>query len=498
MCPPSEARRSPAPCHRRSPARRSRWPRTRAALPVPRRDPRRPGRRCRPSGPGSLGRSPAWSPAHDGPASAAGDPPDGSRRRVTTRRGCPALSVIRSARPRRSEASVPRRRRCRRRRRPGRPWRSRSRKRDVEARDSSFRRADLSGDRALGVRAVTAHIGAYGPLAVASRGGVNQVSAARGRALSLSRVTCSASVQALDHHRVLPGNWHPEIQPTSWPPPTNLAHEGWRVPQPAGALSAALPGNRAAPVKALVHRSRRITLRPKAVRVAEGRPADHSGDPQPHLVRCLRSGGLVPKRLREHLIGGVRGRPPAPPSSGAGPPCVAASKGVTSLRPLRPCGRRSSGRLVVVNLRCAASRRALGGWAWWGCRSERPVETTEPRRSALPQPRASRPTGGGGCVADLWGPVHPVHVLYPTVRACKRLDWGARRRSRSIITMALPQLRVNDPERVSFAQTPSSHDRGGFPDTQHATEPQDPGLGRWRCRTGLYGWMHQTRDRPPV
>ena len=141
-------------------------------------------------------------------------------------------------------------------------------------------------------------------------------------------------------------------------------------------------------------------------------------------VRCLRSGGLVIRRLREHLIRGIRGRP-FTPTSGAEPSCIAASRGVTSLRSLRPCGRRSSGRVVVVDRRCAASRRALGGWAWCGCRPERQVETAKLRRLAS-RPGASYPTGGGGCVADLLGPSASRSRPDPTVRACKRWTRATR------------------------------------------------------------------------
>ena len=50
----------------------------------------------------------------------------------------------------------------------------------------------------------------------------------------------------------------------------------------------------------------------------------------------MRCGGLGCGRPREHLIRGVCGRPVIPQCSGAEPSCIAASRGVTSLRPLRP------------------------------------------------------------------------------------------------------------------------------------------------------------------
>jgi hypothetical protein len=108
---------------------------------------------------------------------------------------------------------------------------------------------------------------------------------------------------------------------------------------------------------------------------------------------------------------------------------MAASRGVTSLRPLRPVGRRSSGRVVVVDRRCAASRRALGGWARRRCRSDRPLRQATVRREARPScPRADRSPGDDGWVAHLLAAVHPAHAPIPR---CERASDGLVRSPRS-------------------------------------------------------------------
>jgi hypothetical protein len=213
-----------------------------------------------------------------------------------------------------------------------------------------------------------------------------------------------------------------------------LSRYGWdRPPEPPGRFLRRLVLSSAAGAQGwrlaeliVAGTSSATPPRGRALRVGWGPPGRSPATPQPHPVRCLRSGGLVTRRLREHLIRGVRGRPPSPPATGAGPSCIAASRGVTSLRSLRPYGRRSSGRVVVVGLRCAASRRALGGWAWCGCRPERQVETAKRRRLAFPLPGALCPTGGGGCAADLLGPSASRSRPDPTVRACKRWTRATR------------------------------------------------------------------------
>lgn len=92
----------------------------------------------------------------------------------------------------------------------------------------------------------------------------------------------------------------------------------------------------------------------------EGPSATTTDDPsgRPRSAPCAAAASLwTPARAPDSRSLRTAGHPPM---LGAEPSCIAASRGVTSLRPLRPVGRRSSGR-VVLDRRCAASRRALGG-----------------------------------------------------------------------------------------------------------------------------------------
>ena len=97
------------------------------------------------------------------------------------------------------------------------------------------------------------------------------------------------------------------------------------------------------------------------------------------------------------------GRPPRPRQP-VGPPLVAASKGVTSPRPIRPCRRTPSGRSVVASTpwRCEGPRapRSRRGWCGPGRDSAaRPTSHGAPDHRARAR-RLRMPTARGRC----WSP----------------------------------------------------------------------------------------------
>jgi hypothetical protein len=121
------------------------------------------------------------------------------------------------------------------------------------------------------------------------------------------------------------------------------------------------------------------------------------------------SAGSSSGHLRQRLAGRIHGRPRLPVQK-TGPPCIAASIGITPLRPPRPRGRGSIGRVVVVHPDVrAASRRTLGGSRSARRRSRPPAcPPTVSRRTARPlcpgpwpiERRSLRGGGAGGGASD--------------------------------------------------------------------------------------------------
>ena len=171
------------------------------------------------------------------------------------------------------------------------------------------------------------------------------------------------------------------------------------------------------------------------------------GPPVPPL--CTRG----PSALPGNRLHGVRGRSPP---RGGNPSCLASSRGVTSLRPAGPCGRRSPGRVVLVDHPlCAATRRALEhGPLPDVVPAARPGAPRRAVRRPHLSPLGCRPAGDGGCVADLRATVHPGSRPDPTVRACKpRTDRAHARAS----TLTLSPERVKDPQHIPRSGCPQDH-----------------------------------------
>ncbi len=134
------------------------------------------------------------------------------------------------------------------------------------------------------------------------------------------------------------------------------------------------------------------------------------------------SAGSSSGRLRQRLAGRFHGRSHHPGVQETEPPFIAASIGVTSLRPPRPGGRGSIGRVDEIDpVGCAASRRTLGASGEVGRRPRPPVRPpTVSRATALPLYPGATPierrclrgggTGGGASRSR----------SIPAVRACKR------------------------------------------------------------------------------
>ena len=103
------------------------------------------------------------------------------------------------------------------------------------------------------------------------------------------------------------------------------------------------------------------------------------------------------------LLCGVPGGPPRPRQP-VGPPSFAASRGVTSPRPARPCRRTPSGRLVVAStpLRCEGPRAPRSRRGWCGPargHAARPTPHGAPARRARAR-RLRMPAARGRC----WSP----------------------------------------------------------------------------------------------
>jgi hypothetical protein len=140
-------------------------------------------------------------------------------------------------------------------------------------------------------------------------------------------------------------------------------------------------------------------LCPAAPRTPRGGCAAHArGAVRPHMARRPLSGPASAP-----CAAAARSRAPAPapdwwicgrrlvPACSGVPPSIDPSKGVTSLRPRRLAGHRSSGRVAAIDRRCAASRRALRAWARGRCRPVRPLRWATVRRVAPSScPRADR------------------------------------------------------------------------------------------------------------
>jgi hypothetical protein len=237
----------------------------------------------------------------------------------------------------------------------------------------------------------------------------------------------------------------------------------------AGAGGRQRPARRARNATACARRPLEVTCEGPSATTAD----DPSDTPRSAPMRC---GGLVgaPARAPDSRSLRTAGHPRVLRGE---PSCIAASRGVTSLRPLRPGGRRSSGRVVGVDRRCAAPRRALGGWARRRCGPDRRCRQATMRRAAPPsRPRADRSRSDDGGVAHLLAAVHPVHVPIPRFgRASK--DSTIRLAHARGLTVALPRLRVKRVERRS-RRAPTALRSSRQPEWRHAEWVDVCGLGQ--------------------
>lgn len=140
-------------------------------------------------------------------------------------------------------------------------------------------------------------------------------------------------------------------------------------------------------------------------------PDDPSGTPR--SAPCAAAASLwAPGRAPDSRRSQMGGHPRV---LRGGSSCIAASRGVTSLRPVPPAWAPLVWPRPRGHRRCAASRRASGGWARRPRRPGRPLRRATRRRAAAPScPRADRSTGDEGCVANPLAAVHP--VLFPILR----------------------------------------------------------------------------------
>ena len=144
------------------------------------------------------------------------------------------------------------------------------------------------------------------------------------------------------------------------------------------------------------------------------------------LVGALRSAASSDGACAGTCLRGVRGRSPQCHAQVEEPSVMAASIHASS--PWR-CRARAGAvlvaRLVGIDERWCAAFTARVGRLGVAQMSFRDARCGEPRGAVWRlrlAPRVCCPTGGG-CVADLLAPMHPDHVLDPTVRVCKRRTW---------------------------------------------------------------------------
>jgi hypothetical protein len=182
---------------------------------------------------------------------------------------------------------------------------------------------------------------------------------------------------------------------------------------------------------------------------------------------------------------------------------MAASRGVTSLRPLRPVG---AARLAASE---STGGAPLPGARWEG-RGENVVPTARfrqatVRREARPScPRADRSPGDDGWVAHLLAAVHPAHVPIPRFERASE-DWSVRLAHARVPTVALPRLRVKRSEqrsrrapdsRRSITTTPG---RGTLTGTGRRGGPSSSSAAsRCSSRRAAAAWAKGSKARRPA